>query len=157
MSKLFNKIPTYLLLILFAVSVVIMLMFYLGGGSMVDINGEEWNQPTYTNLLLNWTYTLCFATIAITLLVSVVKFVMNFIESPKKGVKSLLVICLFAAVFVVSWAMGSEETLDIIGYDGTDNSGVMARFTDMCLYATYILVAGTILSGLGSALYSKLK
>ncbi len=157
MLKYIKSIPALSLVTLFAVSIVILLMFYLGGGADVEINGETWNQPTYTNTLLNWTYALMIIAAGITVIVSLVRFVMTFVDSPKKGIQNLLILALFAAVFFVAWGMGSEETLNIIGYDGTDNSGVMARFSDMCLYATYILVGGTILAWLGSALYSKLK
>lgn len=157
MRKLFKLIPTYLLWILFLISIVIILMVYLGGGTQVDINGETWSQPTYTDTLLNWAYTLCFATIGITLIISLAKFIMDFIANPAKGIKSLVVLVLFVAVFFISWNLGSEKPIEITGYDGTDNAGVMARFSDMCLYVTYTLVVGTLLAWIGSSLYSKIK
>ncbi len=157
MFKFIKSIPAVSLVVLFAISVVVLLMFYLGGGADVEINGETWNQPTYTNMLLNWTYILFVIAAGITVIVSLVRFIMTFVESPMKGVKNLIIFALFAAVFFISWSLGTEEKLDIIGYDGTDNEGVMARFTDMCLWSVYILVAGTILSWICSSLYAKLK
>jgi hypothetical protein len=106
---------------------------------------------------LVWSYILTIVAIAITLLISLVRFVLLFIDNPKKGVMSLLVIVAFVAVFVISWSLGSAEKLDIIGYEGTSNVGPMAKFTDMCLYVMYTLCAGTVLALFGSILYSKIK
>lgn len=157
MRKLMNNLPKIALYVLIAISLIFTVMFWVGGQSEVEINGEYWAEPTYTGLYLNWAYTLCGIALVLTLLIALVKFFINFASSPKKGLVTLLVMLLFVAVFVVSWYLGSDARLDIIGYEGTDNEGVMARYSDMCLYSAYILAAGTVLSMFVTALYAKLK
>ncbi|MFI3297260.1 MAG: hypothetical protein R3Y59_06490 [bacterium] len=154
LTKILPKVTLYGLLI---VSLIFTMMFWLGGGSDVVINNETWNEPAYTALYLNWAYVLCGLALFFTLMFALVYFVTGFIASPKKGLITLLVIALFAAVFVVSWSLGSDAKMEIIGYDGTDNVGVMAQYSDMCLYATYILVGAILVTLFGTALYSKVR
>lgn len=157
MNKLMDNLPKITLYALIAVSLVFTVMFWVGGQSEVEINGEYWSEPVYTGLYLNWAYVLCGIALVLTLLIALVKFVINFTSNPKKGVAALLVMIAFVAVFVISWYLGSDARLEIIGYEGTDNEGVMARYSDMCLYSAYILAAGTVLSMIVSSLYAKLK
>jgi hypothetical protein len=52
--------------------------------------------------------------------------------------------------------MGSPEEMHIVGYEGTDNVGAMARMTDACLYLTYILLSATVLTMICGYCYTKL-
>ncbi|HKL96262.1 MAG TPA: hypothetical protein VJ856_03220 [Paludibacteraceae bacterium] len=157
MSNFLNKLPKLSLWILFAVSIIIAALFWFAGGEQVEINGNPWDQPYFTDSLLNWAYILCGLAIVITLVISVVKFVKTFRDNPRKGLISLGVILAFVTVFVISWFLGSSETIHIIGYDGSDNTGLWAQFTDMCVFSMYILFAGTILTIIGTLVYSKIK
>ena len=58
--------------------------------------------------------------------------------------KKLIVVIGFVLLLVVCWFAGSTDKIDIIGYEGTDNEGAMARLSDACLYVTYVLVIATI-------------
>lgn len=157
MDKIMKNLPKITLYALLIVSVIISVMFWVGGSSDVVINGETWNEPTYTGLYLNWAYVLAAIALCLTIIIAIVRFMLNFVANPKKGLSTLLVLLVFAGVFVIAWAMGSDARLDIIGYDGTDNEGVMARYSDMCLYAAYILAGGTIVSLIVTAIYAKFK
>jgi hypothetical protein len=53
--------------------------------------------------------------------------------------------------------MGSDAKVDIIGYEGTENVGFMARLTDAIMYLTYILTGATIVTLVFGAVYSKIK
>ena len=157
MSKFLNKLPNLSLWILFAISIVVSVLFWVGGSEQVEINGNPWDQPFFTDALLDWTYILFGLTILITLVVTIKQFVDTFRVNAKKGWTSLAVIAAFLAVFVISWFLGSSETINIIGYEGTDNSGFWAQFTDMCVFSMYILSAATVLTILGTLVFSALK
>ena len=157
MSKFLNKLPNLSLWILFAISIVVSVLFWVGGSEQVEINGNPWDQPFFTDALLDWTYILFGLTILITLAVTIKQFIDTFRVNAKKGWTSLSVIAAFLAVFVISWFLGSSETINIIGYEGTDNSGFWAQFTDMCVFSMYILSAATVLTIIGTLVYSKLK
>ena len=157
MSKFLNKLPNLSLWILFAISIVVSVLFWVGGSEQVEINGNPWDQPFFTDALLDWTYILFGLTILITLAVTIKQFIDTFRVNAKKGWTSLAVIAAFLAVFVISWFLGSSETINIIGYEGTDNSGFWAQFTDMCVFSMYIMFAATVLTIIGTLVYSKLK
>ena len=157
MSKFLNKLPNLSLWILFAISIVVSVLFWVGGSEQVEINGNPWDQPFFTDALLDWTYILFGLTLLITLVVTIKQFVDTFKVNAKKGWTSLAVIAAFAAVFVISWFLGSSETINIIGYEGTDNSGFWAQYTDMCVFSMYILCVATVLTIIGTLVYSKLK
>lgn len=157
MLKFLKSLPNISLIALLAICVVVSALFWLGGSQEVEIAGNPWDQPNFTDTLLNWTYFLLGLTLFITLGLSLFQFVGTFISNPKKGIVMLGVIVVFVLVFVVSWAMGTGETLNIIGYEGTDNTGFWGQYSDMCLYATYILGSATVVALLGSIVYSKLK
>ena len=91
------------------------------------------------------------------MVVTIKQFIDTFRVNAKKGWTSLAVIAAFLAVFVISWFLGSSETINIIGYEGTDNSGFWAQFTDMCVFSMYIMSAATVLTIIGTLVYSKLK
>lgn len=152
-----KNITRVVLLVLFAISLVVLGYFWLGGTEDVALaSGSYPDVPTHTQMMLNWAYILMGLTIAVTLISALGSFVMQFVSAPKRGLISLAVLVVFALVFVISWHLGSQETVNIIGYEGTDNSGVMAQYSDMCLNSMYILIGGVILALFGSAIYAKL-
>ena len=158
MSNKLDLITKITLWVLFAVSVVVGLLIFVGGdGTPLEVGGESLWQPLFTETLMYWGYALVALALLITLGLSLVQFVQTFINNPRKGIKSLSIIVIFVAVFIVSWFVGSGEQVTIVGYEGTDNQGFWAQFTDMCIYSIYILAGGTVLALLGSALYSKVK
>lgn len=157
MLKFLNKLPNISLWVLFAVSIVVSVLFWVGGSEQVVINNNPWDQPFFTDALLDWTYILCGLAILITLIVTVVQFTEVFKVNPKKGLTSIGIVVAFLAVFVISWFLGSSETINIIGYEGTDNSGSWAQFTDMCIFSMYFLSVAAILTIIGTLVYSKIK
>ena len=158
MNKFIENLPKYTLWALFAISLVVSGIFIFGGSMEVEGNaGEMLSTFVHTNLFLNWTYILFALTVVITLVAAISSFITTFTQNPKKGIATLAVLVVFALVFVVSWFLGSPEELTIVGYEGTDNVGFWAQYSDMCLWATIIFSAATILALVGSILYSKIK
>ncbi len=153
-----NLITKITLWVLFAVSIVVGALVFVGGdGTPLEVGGESLWQPKFTDTLIYWTYVLLALSLLITVVLSLVQFVQSFVANPKKGLKTLLILVVFVAVFVISWVAGSADEITIVGYEGTDNQGFWARFTDMCIYSIYILASGTVLALLGSMIYSKIK
>ena len=77
-------------------------------------------------------------------------------DNPGTALKSLIGVIVLVAVVVIAWAMGSEEPLNIPGYDGTDNVPFWLKITDMFLYSIYILFAATVLAIIFSSIKKKL-
>jgi hypothetical protein len=158
MSKLIERISGGAVLILGIVSVVLVALIYVGGYTTPLTVGEEsMDVPKFTDTLLYWTYFLLFLTLAITLILTLVGFFKKLVSSPSAALKSLIPIVIFIIVFALGWFLGSDEKISIIGYEGTENEGFWARFSDMIIFAMYALFAGLFLTIAGTALYRKLK
>jgi hypothetical protein len=152
-----SKLPKILLWVLFAVSLVVAALFLAGGTTPVTYNNAAFDEPKQTNILIVWAYILFAVALLSIIAVSLLKFVTTFISNPKKGLSTLLVIITFLAVFVISWLLSTGELLPITGYAGEDNVGNWARFAETCVIASYILAASTILTLVGSIVYSLVK
>ncbi len=151
-----NKINKISLWALLAVSAVILVLFFTMGSVDIEINNSLYEEPKFTNGLLDWVYILLGLTICLTLLLSLYKFVKSFIANPKKGLITLGILVVFAGVFVISWFIGDATKLNIIGYEGSDNFGFWAQYSDMVIYTAYIMGGTTLLALLGTSIYSKL-
>lgn len=157
-----KKLPKITLIACAAISLVVVVMFFMGLGNpdaefLSPNTGEYLTNSTYTDLLLWWAYILFGITLVFTIVFSIIRFCKLFGENPKKAVRMLVVIVVFAGIFVISWAVGSPDKLDIIGYEGTQNEGFWAQFSDMIIYTAYVLFAATIIAWICSTVYSKIK
>jgi len=158
MSKLIDKIPGLSALVLVAVSVILVALIYVGGnGDPIDFAGELLAVPKITDALLYWTYALTILAVCITILGALFNYVKEFISNPKSALKSLIPLALFALIFIVAWNLGSGDRISIIGYEGTENEGFWAQFTDMVIYSTYALFAAIGITIVGARIYISLK
>jgi hypothetical protein len=158
MLKIVEKISTFTILILGAVSVVLVALIYFGGSAgSLTVGEESLDVPKFTDALLYWCYALIILTIGITIALTIVGFVKKFIASPASAVKTLVPLAIFVLIFVVAWFLGSPEKVSIIGYEGDENVGSWAQFTDMLIYAIYALFIGLALTIAGAGIYRKVK
>ncbi len=158
MSKLIERISGITVLLLGIVSVLLVALIYFGGNAESLVVGEDiLTVPKFSEPLIFWCYFLIGLTIGITLLLTIIGFVKKMIASPVAGLKSLIPIAIFVVIFVGAWVLGSSEKVSIIGYEGTDNEGFWAQFTDMIIFAIYALFIAIIGTIAGSAIYTKLK
>lgn len=158
MSKILEKISGLTVLLLGLVSVVLVTLIYVGGNDTPLMVGEDTlTNPTFTNPLLYWSYFLLVLTLGITVLFTLIGFIKKLAENPTNALKSLIPLVLFALVFVVSWFLGSGEQVAIIGYEGTENQGFWAQFSDMIIYSIYALFIGLAITIVGAGIYRKYK
>lgn len=160
MSKLTYKISYYALYVMFALIIAVIALFFFGGDAegaavLAGVDPEMW-QPANTDALLYLTYALLAVAIVATLIGAIFQFASSLKDSPKTALKSLLGLVLLILVLVVSWSMGSGETLVIPGYDGTDNVPFWLKITDMFLYSIYFLFGATILAIIFNSIKGKL-
>ncbi|MBQ4358110.1 MAG: hypothetical protein K6D57_02340 [Paludibacteraceae bacterium] len=137
-----EKISKYVLWVLLALSVVLVFLFYaVTGDDTIDVAGDSFSVPTFTNPVLFWSYILV-AFVSIATIVAVVKqYMIKFKTDKTSAIRSLLYAAGLIVLLLITFLIGSGEKLDIIGYEGTDNVGFWAQFTDMCLYTVYVLSA----------------
>jgi len=140
---------------MFAAILVVMGLFYMGGEMATPIVPDMSN-PANTDALLYLMYGLFGIAVVVTVIAFVFQFGTALKDNPMGAIKSLVGIILLVAVLVISWVMGSDETLVLPGYDGSENVPFWLKLTDMFLYTIYFLLAATVVAILGSSIKKKL-
>ncbi len=157
MSKFLEKLPKIVMWALFSVSVVIGVLFFVGGGEEVDINGNMWNQPHFTDALLNWSYIL-FGIACLVGIYSLIRFDKSIFFKKKKDSLTIFDVIFFSLiVFVVAWFCGSDAYINIIGYEGNQNVGFWSQFTDACIIASSILFAVAFWSAVATLFFKRFR
>lgn len=150
MSKLSYRVSYYVLYAMFAVVVVVLALFFLGGEMATPVVPEMSN-PEYTETLLYLMYGLLGFAVVVTVVAFLMQFGAAVKENPVAALKSLLGLILMVVLLIVTWSMGSDEPLVMAGYEGTENVPLWLKLTDMFLYTLYFLIGACIVAILGSS------
>jgi hypothetical protein len=96
-----------------------------------------------TDIALVWAYIL----VIVTLLIALAFSIAFMFSNTRSLVRGLLVLAGAAVLVLVAYLLGSETPLDIIGYEGTDNSDPQVlKLVDMGLISTYFVLGLVVLS-----------
>ena len=153
--KLFPKVTLWVLMV---VGIVATALFFLGGSEgSLEVAGDFLDIPKFTNVLLYWIYALVVLVILATFGFVLAKLVETFKVDPKAGIRSVVVVLAAVALCALCWFLGSPEKVEILGYEGTDNVGNMARMSDAIMYLVYILTASTVAAFVWGVIYTKVK
>ena len=153
--KLFPKVTLWVLMV---VGIIATALFFLGGSEgSLEVAGDFLDIPKFTNVLLYWIYALVVLVILVTFGFVLAKLVETFKVDPKRGLVSVGVVLGAVALCVLCWILGSPEKIEILGYEGTDNVGNMARMSDAIMYLVYILTASTVAALVWGVIYTKVK
>ena len=153
--KLFPKVTLWVLMV---VGIVATALFFLGGSEgSLEVAGDFLDIPKFTNVLLYWIYALVVLVILATFGFVIAKLVETFKVDPKRGLTSVGVVLAAVALCVLCWFLGSPDKVEILGYEGTDNVGNMARMSDAIMYLVYILTASTVAALVWGVIYTKVK
>ena len=156
--KNYKLIPKVTLWVLMLVGIVASVMFFAGGSEgSLEVAGDFLNIPKFTDTLLYWIYVLVGLVILVTFGFVIAKLVETFKVDPKKGLVSVGVVLGAVALCALCWVLGSPEKVEILGYEGTDNVGNMARMSDAIMYLVYILTASTVVALVWGVIYTKVK
>ena len=140
------------------VGILTAVMFFAGGSEgSLEVAGDFLNIPKFTDLLLYWIYVLVGLVILVTFCFVLAKLVETFKVDPKAGIRSVLVVLAAVGLVALCWFLGSPEKVEILGYEGTDNVGTMARLSDAIMYLVYILTASTVAALVWGVIYTKVK
>ena len=140
------------------VGILAAVMFFAGGSEgSLEVAGDFLNIPKFTDALLYWIYVLVALVILVTFGFVLAKLVETFKVDPKAGIRSVLVVLAAVGLVALCWFLGSPEKVEILGYEGTDNVGTMARLSDAIMYLVYILTASTVAALVWGVIYTKVK
>lgn len=149
MSKLTYKVSYYVLYAMFAAILVVLGLFYFGGEMETPVVPDMSN-PAYTETLMFLMYGLLGLTVLVTVIAFLIQFGMALKDNPVAAIKSLLGAVLLILVLVVTWSMGDGTPLELVGYDGNENTEFFLKLTDMFLYSLYFLIGAAIVAMLFS-------
>ncbi|MCQ2341120.1 MAG: hypothetical protein MJZ48_01485 [Paludibacteraceae bacterium] len=155
--KDYKMVPKIALWALMGLGIICSVMFFFLGGSegQLEVAGDFLEIPYFTNLFLVWNYILVFLVCLVTLAVVVWEFIKLYKVDQKKAMRGLFVVIGFIALIVICWLLGSPDEVKILGYEGSDNVGGMARLSDACMYLTYILVLATVATLIWGVIHTK--
>ncbi len=139
------KLSKIILYITIVISVVVMGLFFFGGGSeqaLTDAaDADMFYVPNYTSLILNWAVIL----FAVAILAAILLGVWGFVQAPKQSAKSLLGIALLGGVILVAYIFSDATPIRLSdGKMFTD--AFRLRLADVCIISSGILLVLTIVS-----------
>ena len=153
--KLFPKITLWVLM---AVGIIASILFFVGGSEgSLEVAGDFLDIPKFSDLFLIWNYVLVGVVILVTFGFVIAKLVETFKVDAKRGITTVGVIIAAVVLVLVCWFIGSPDKIEILGYEGTDNEGNMARMSDAIMYLTYILTTATVVTLIWGVIYTKVK
>ena len=141
-----------------AVGIIASILFFVGGSEgSLEVAGDFLDIPKFSDLLLIWNYVLVGVVILVTFGFVIAKLVETFKVDAKRGITTVGVIIAAVVLVLVCWFIGSPDKIEILGYEGTDNEGNMARMSDAIMYLTYILTTATVVTLIWGVIYTKTK
>lgn len=136
MAKLSYKVSYYVFYVCIALILVVLGMFFGVGYNETNVAGLV--EPANTPALMYLMYGMFAVTVIATLIGAIAQFGGALKDNPKGAVKSLLGLILLVVLLIVTYNIGSSETV-VLG-DGSEYSDVtMLKVSDMLLYSTYVL------------------
>ena len=136
MAKLSYKVSYYVFYVCIALILVVLGMFF--GVGYNETNAAGLVEPANTPALMYLMYGMFAVTVIATLFGAIAQFGGALKANPKGAVKSLLGLILLVVLLIVTYNIGSSETV-VLG-DGSEYSDVtMLKVSDMLLYSTYVL------------------
>ena len=136
MAKLSYKVSYYVFYVCIALILVVLGMFF--GVGYNETNAAGLVEPANTPALMYLMYGMFAVTVIATLIGAIAQFGGALKDNPKGAVKSLLGLILLVVLLIVTYNIGSSETV-VLG-DGSEYSDVtMLKVSDMLLFSTYVL------------------
>jgi hypothetical protein len=136
-QKLLIRIAEIFFLALMGVSIVLTLVFYLNTSK---INSDAPLLSTkisqigpILNVLLYWTYLLCFFAVVFAIGFPAVQMIAN----PKSGLKALISLGVIGLLMFAAYQLGDGTIMEIAGYNGPDNIPSRLKLTDMIMFSLY--------------------
>jgi len=114
--------------VLLVISLIMFVLFYAVG-------------EDYTSMVLTWAYILLALTLAITIIFPII----NFITNPKKGKAVLIGLLGFVVLYLIAYSMSSGNVSGDI-YEKFNITAAVSRFIGAMLLMTYFLGGIALLS-----------
>lgn len=135
MSSTLVKILRVLFWVLIGISAVFGIMFYTGGITPETVNAK-YQEPVFTQLLINWAYFLFFAATAL----AVVFAIISMIANPKGAVRTLIALVIMGVIAAIAYGLASDEILVFPGSAEMDITNSLSKNVGMGIISVYLLL-----------------
>jgi hypothetical protein len=141
-----KKINNIVLLVLFAISIVMIALFFGADTESVQLTtGQYLDVSTFLDPFLYWTYAI----VILGIICLVVFAVKAFISDPKGSLGGVIGIGLLVALGAICYAISGEtEFSRIVNGETEVYSETMMKCIDMFLYCSYVLILIAIVTAL---------
>jgi len=149
-NSLVQRLVQIFYYLLLAVSVVLVVLFYLKNG---QVNPDDPVTKQMTDLgsaLNNYTYWTYFM-VAVAVFFTLIFPIANMFTNPKSGLKTLVSLAVLALVLFVGYQLADDTIMNIPGYEGPDNVPNRLKLSGMGIYTMYIMLGGALLAMLYSS------
>jgi len=135
MSSTLTKILNVLLWVLMGISAVFGIMFYTGGITPETLTAK-YQEPVFTQLLLNWAYFLFFAATVIVAVFTVISMIGN----PKGAIRSLIAVVIIGLLVAIAYGISGDEILKFPGSEEMNITNTLSKNVGTGLIGTYLLI-----------------
>lgn len=144
MNRWIYKTSHFVLYVLLAVIAVALLLFFFGGdahgsGIVKDLDAGIW-QPAHTDMLLYLTYFLLGIGFVLFIVGLIHRAGIDLQQAPKHMMRLIVGILLLVGVFLLSWFVGSSDTVPIPMYNGSYDTPFWFKMADMFYYAILFML-----------------
>jgi len=143
--KYLNTIGQYFYYLLLAVSVVLVVLFYLNSGKANQLDSttkQIADVGPILDYLFNWTYLL----VALAVVLAIGLPIVNMVSNPKKGLKTLISFVIVAVVLIVAYQFSNGTPMNIVGYEGNDNIPSRLKLVDTAMFTMYAMIVLAVIT-----------
>lgn len=137
--------------ILLAVSVVLIIMFFVKSG---NVNTEDpWSkQITEFGPILNYYVIWAYILVGLAVFFTVIFPIATMVTNPKSGLKTLASIAVLALMLFIGYQLADDTIMELPGYTGNDNIPGTLKLTGMGVYMMYFMLGGSLIAMAFSAI-----
>ena len=148
-----KKISSIALWIGMVISLIVILMVFLGGDeSALTSTGGEATAPVYLDALLYWVYVIIAIGVVLLLVFACKTLGTMFQTDSKAAIKSICTVAAFIVLMIVCYVISPEKEFSrIVNGEVETYSETTMKMIDMWLYSFYALIGITILLVVGFA------
>lgn len=117
-----------------------------------SVEAEYWT-PEFLGLIIDWTIGVLVGAILLVIVFELVHVILN----PSNAVKTVIMLVAGIAVVGLLWALSDGTKLNIVGYEGSDNSEIPLKIADTGIYLCYVLFGAAVASIVASEVYQLFK
>ena len=149
-TSFLQKISKYLLIVLFAISIALVVMFYM---QVVPLEDEATQiEHATTSLVLTWAEVLFYVAAGL----AVLAFIWDIVINPKKSISTGIMVAALALIAIVSYVLASDSMDSILPTLVQTTPGEL-KGSDTGLFSLYIILGLNVVAIICLEVSSKIK